>query len=32
MLKVFVCAVAVKLIPGTFAPLTVALWLAGLNV
>jgi hypothetical protein len=32
MLKVFVCAVAVKLIPVTFAPLTVALWLAGLNV
>jgi len=32
MLKVFACAVAVKLIPVTLAPLTVALWLAGLNV
>jgi len=32
MLKVLVCAVAVKLIPVTLAPLTVALWLAGLKV
>ena len=32
MLKVPPCAVAVKLIPVTLAPLTVAFWLVGLNV
>jgi hypothetical protein len=32
MLKVFVFAVAMKLIPVTLAPLTVALWLVGLKV
>jgi len=32
MLYVLVCAVAVKLIPVTSAPLTVAVWFAGLNV
>jgi hypothetical protein len=32
MLKVPVCAVAVKLIPGTLAPLTVAVWALGLKV
>jgi hypothetical protein len=32
MLKVFVCAVAVKLIPVTLAPFIVAFWLVGLKV